>query len=241
MNGVTTYTVRRLGKMKPNGVTGPLTGTMNAIFKFDGAESEHCVYNELVAVRLAQTLHIPIAAGVLTVAGASHAFASLEVGGPGLFLPDALEVQWPKIAERYPDAVAALVAFDIFIGNEDRARNFKVSLITPHVPLFSGFDHSHALLGSAETTAGSIGKLRGGFLIAKAHPFYGLVSRDLLADWFYRIGKTPDTQVMECCVLGRTIGKVTEEMQKKLGATLNERKKMLKQMIKSYASIIRPT
>ncbi len=45
----------------------------------------------------------------------------------------------------------ALVAFDVWIGNRDRGRNLKASVVTPHLPVFRAFDHSHALLNIEAT------------------------------------------------------------------------------------------
>lgn len=92
---------------RPTRITGASPCTINAILKFDGPESPHCVYNEQVAVRLAQTLHIPIADGVLTTSGAGQAFVSLEVASPGIALPDILKSQIKQAAARYVDETAA--------------------------------------------------------------------------------------------------------------------------------------
>ena len=87
----------------------------------------------MVAVRLAQTLHVPITDGILTTAGPGEAFASLGLGAPGLPLPDVPETEFRRVAELYPDEVAALVFFDLWIGNTNRAFNFKASMVTPHI------------------------------------------------------------------------------------------------------------
>ena len=101
-------------------------------------------------MRLAQTLHIPVADGVLAATGEGPAYASLEVASPDIPLPDLLQSQTVQVAEAYPDEVAALIAFDIFIGNRDRMRNIKASTVTPHIQIFKGFDHSHSLLSIEE-------------------------------------------------------------------------------------------
>ena len=48
------------------GITNPAACTLHGILKFDSAESPHLVYNEYVALRLAQAARIPVADGVLT-------------------------------------------------------------------------------------------------------------------------------------------------------------------------------
>lgn len=239
MADATIYSIRRLGRTRANGITAPVAGSLNAVIKFDSPESEHCVYNELVAVRLAQTLHIPIADGVLTAAGTGHAFASLELAAPGLPLPDVPEGHHGRVAELYPDAVASLVAFDIWIGNSDRARNFKASLVTPHVPVFRGFDHSHALLGIEASPPRCLRQLREGDLIAETHPFFGKVKLAPLAGWVKRIQSIPDDYIRECCEFGRPIGAVTVKTQKAVSQALLQRRIKLGIIIQLHMGTVR--
>jgi len=241
MADASAYSIRRLGTVRRSGVTSPVTGSLHAVIKFDSPEAEHCVYNELVAVRLAQTLHAPLADGVLTVAGAGHAFASLELGAPGLPLPDLPESQHGRAAELYPEAVAGLVAFDVWIGNPDRANNFKASLVTPHVPVFRGFDHSHALLCVESTTAKSLQRLKAGDLIAEVHPFFGRVRLEHLARWVERIKALPDDYIAECCEFGRPIGAVTVKTQKALVQALIQRRNKLGVIIQIHMGTVRAT
>jgi hypothetical protein len=109
------------------------------------------VYNEYVVLRLAQATRIPVADGVLTVAGDGLAYASLEVALTGMVLLDVLPGQLDKISVQYPSESAALAVFDIWIGNRDRGRNLKASVVTHHLPVFRAFDHSHALLNIEAT------------------------------------------------------------------------------------------
>jgi len=87
-----TYKIRRITGIRKNGVTVPSLCTLEAALKFDSTESPHCVYNEYVAHRLAQTLHAPVAEGVLTNTGDGQAYASLMLHSPGINLPDVLEL-----------------------------------------------------------------------------------------------------------------------------------------------------
>lgn len=150
------YKIRQILKRRPAGITEASYCTLDAILRFDGPESPHCVYIEHVALRLAQTFHITVADGALIVAGDGPAYASLEVAAPGIPLPNVLDSQCERIARKYPDEVAALTAFDILIGNWDRKRNLKASIVTPHIRLFKNFNHSHALLNIKEDPDDSI-------------------------------------------------------------------------------------
>lgn len=235
-----TYKIRCILKKSASGVTKASYCTLGAILKFDSDESPHCVYNEIVAVRLAQTCHIPLADGVLTATSDGPSYASLELASPGIGLPDMLESQIPSVAAAYPDAVAALVVFDVLIGNRDRSRNVKASLTTPHIPIFRAFDHSHALLTIHETPGKSIAALETSDLIATQHPFYGFVSRGLLNTWVARIASTPGTLIKECARFGRPFRGVDERMQEQLADALVMRAQNLGGVVTRHRAVIKP-
>lgn len=238
MQDATIYAIRKIGRRKNKGSTLASVCTINAILKFDGPESPHCVYSEFVALKLAQTFHIPVADGVVVSTGAGQAYASLEVTSPGIDLPDLLRSQFKRAASLYPDKAAALVAFDLWIGNRDREENLKASLVTPHVPLFRGFDHSHTLLNIESSATKSIERLRKGELIVDDHPFYKLVTYDNLRGWVDRIASLPSHYIDECCKFGRSFRNVDERVQARLARALDDRRHKLYQLIDSHTSTI---
>lgn len=225
------YKIHRIMRQISHGSTRSSKCTLPAILKFDCEESPHCVYNESVVVRLGQTLHVPIADGVLTHTGDGPAFASLEIGSPGLSLPNLVESRIEKIARTYPDEVAALTAFDILIGNFDRKQNLKASIATPHIKVFLGFDHSHALLNLKDDPMESIQCLGSNDLAVRCHPFYGHLDWDMLYWWAERISSTPDNSIRECCLMGKTFRAVTEDLQRMLADALVCRKQLLPSII----------
>lgn len=233
------YKIRYIRKKSLPGVTAPVACSLDAILKFDSTESPYCVYSELTALRLAQTFHIPVASGVLTTTGSGEAYASIELYSPGLRLPDLLPPQFANAASHYSEAAAALVAFDIFIGNWDRGSNIKASLVTPHLPIFQGFDHEHGLLGVEGDPLKSIERLAQPDLIVRTHPFYGHVSGALVTKWTDRISQTDDAMIRECCELKRPLRAVTTDMQQKLAEALCKRKLNLSQLISSNMMSIR--
>jgi hypothetical protein len=239
MNHTPYYRLHRIGRRVPTGVTEASSGTLKAILKFDHPESPHCVYNEYVVVKLAQTLHAPIADGGLITTGDGATYASLEINLPGITLPNLLPNQIEKVADQYELEVAALTAFDIFIGNMDRNSNLKANLVTPHIPLFRAYDHSHALLTIRDEIAESIEELAEGALIVERHPFYGHVYSGSLERWAQRIADLPNIYIEECCVLGRRFREVSDEEQAHLAAALIKRKKSLLEIIKRNQSTIR--
>ena len=221
----TPYRIHKIAPLRRGsaGITRPDSCTMNGFLKYDGPESRHCVYNEYVALRLAQALRVPVADGVLAVAGDGLAYASLEVAMPGIDLPDMIARQAARVASQYPRGAAALVAFDIWIGNWDRGRNLKASVASPHLPLFLAFDHSHALLDIKADAGESVACLAGGALIAASHPFYGLVESENLGGWVSRIAGLDAGLLADCCVFHRPFRSVDVGLQKSLGNALASR------------------
>ncbi|WP_291317344.1 hypothetical protein [Desulfuromonas sp.] len=235
-----TYVLNRILKTRRQGITAPANCRLNAILKRDGLESPDCVYIEKVAVRLAQTFHVPVADGVLTEAEWELAFASLEVAAPRIPLPDLLKSQFKKTAEKYPDQVAALLVFDLLIGNRDRASNLKAALNTPGTSLFRGFDHSHVLLNIEDTPEKSIAALKARQLIVLFHPFFGLVMRVFLDLWVERISAVDDRLIRECCVFGRKFQNVSSTTQEALADALVWRKNTLADIVSSHTDQIDP-
>jgi hypothetical protein len=234
------YKIHVIRRQLPKGVTAPHACTLHAILKRDGDESKHCVYNEQVAVRLAQTLHVPVADGVLAATEAGPAYASIQVNPSGIQLPDMLESQASRAAKLYPNEAAALVAFDLLIGNYDRACNIKVTHQTPHIKIFRAFDHSHALLNIEEDPEISIKRLNSSDMIVRFHPFYEKLSRAALERWIARVSATDDEYISECCVFGKTFRSVTEKMQGDLANALVWRKSNLAAIIAGEISRIAP-
>lgn len=233
-----TYRIRRIYSRKVKGITRASQGTLDAVLKFDSDESPHCVYNEIVALRLAQTLHIPIADGALTLTPDGQTYASLELAASGLQLPDVLKARLDGVARRYPDEVAALVAFDLLIGNFDRGSNLKAVLASPHLHLFRAFDHSHALLSVKPAPEDSIKALGNDGLLVRFHPFYGRVSARLLSAWSARIAQTPVILIRECCMQGKPFRAVTTEMQSALTDALVRRARALPGIITAHSATI---
>lgn len=233
------YSIKRIYKKGPKGITQPRFCAMNAVLKSDSNESPQCVYNERVASALAQTLHTPNAAGVFADTPDQHSFASLQIANPGVALPNIRKSWISSAAISYPEHVAALVAFDILIGNTDRYQNLKVSLFTKHVEIFSAFDHSHSLLHPYHAPSTSISLFNSNKLIVDTHTFYGHVSRKRLWKWCKRFDDAPDYLIKECCEFGKPINTVDVQTQRKLADALILRKKVLLNIVKSHEHIIK--
>lgn len=230
-----TYEISRIRSRALSGSTYPSSCTVEGVAKFDGDESPNCVYNEAVAVRLAQTVHAPAADGVLAVSSAGPVFVSLAVTARPECLPNVHWRMRHKVAATYPTEVAALVAFDIFVGNNDRDGNLKAAVASRGLYLFRAFDHSHALLAAQRADPKqSLAALKSGELIVVRHPFYGLADFKSVQTWGERIAATPDTLIKECCVLRRDFRSVPLALQQQLARALNARKKLLPTMLRDH-------
>lgn len=211
---------------------------MEAILKFDSDEAPNCVYNEIVASNLAHVLQIPIAAGILTITGDGFSFASLALASPGIALPDIGKTQIAKVAATYRDEVAELVAFDVLIGNWDRGFNIKATLDTPHIRIFRGFDHSHAILGCKRTDGESIAALHQGDAIVSHHPFFGRVDPQLALKHAKRISELPSEYIHRCARFGKAFRSVSEDKQSELARALIKRRKILPHILEKHPQMI---
>ena len=234
------YRLHRLLKSQRKGATAPHNCRLNAILKRNSADFPYCVYGEQVAVRLAQTLRVPVADGVLTQVDGVIAFASLEVASPAMPLPDLLASQFAAAAERYPREAAGLTLFDILIGNWDRRENLKAAIKTDKVSLFRGFDHSHVLLEAKRTITESLKALQSLDLIVARHPFYGHVKKATLDEWLKKFALVSDEHIQDCCTLGRSFGEVDNNVQQALGQSLGWRKANLAIIIEQNLAVICP-
>lgn len=234
-----TYLVRRILRKTGSGATVSSYCTLDAILKFDCDETPHGVYNEIVALKLGQVLGVPLASGVLTNTMDGQTFASLQVGSPGLTLPDVLESQLPQVANTYPHESAALLVFDALIGNVDRSNNLKAAVSSPHLRVFTGFDHGVSLLGIEDDPNESLLRLDSEDLLLKAHPFFGLVSQNAIENWGLRISKLSKEQVVECCNFGKAFRGVSLFMQQQLAHVLFKRAGRLCSILADNQQLIR--
>jgi len=218
--------MRQLSK----GSTRPFACSINAVLKCDCDEAPQGTYNELVAVRLAQTLHVPIANGLMTDRGGEDAFASLHIGHSDVKLPPIKQYQHRAVAYRYPEEVAALTAFDIFIGNVDRHQNFIASLVTAYL-IFGGIDHGMSLLNVETEPTRSLARLRSRELIVNHHPFYQLVEGARLTAWAARISAADPRDIQECCRCTTPVGSVPVNLQQELAEALLSRQRQLPEII----------
>ena len=227
------YQIRERGKRALAGVTQPVHGKIAAVLKSDGAEVPTCVYNELVATRLGALIGLPAATGVLAQGRGGQEYASLLAATPGGRLPpiSAHRARWAVL--RYPEPCAAVLVFDVFIGNWDRGGNIKAALATP-VDFFCAFDHSHALLALGETPEASIKSLSQPDPAIANHVFNGLVDPDLAHRWAMRVAALADEAIEMACCPGAEVNTVGKTLQRQLAQALITRKARLPGLVARF-------
>jgi hypothetical protein len=137
--------------------------------------------------------------------------------------------------DRYPNEMAALLAFDLLIGNCDRGQSIKAALVTPQIRLFAAYDHSHALLNIEEDPWQSIERLNSEEWIVQFHPCIARVTPEHIEQWIERMSTTPLEYIQECCILGRPFQGVSMDMQEALANALDRRMGILWELFESDA------
>lgn len=204
-------------------MTEPVRGTLDVILKQDSDNSPTCVYNEIVALRLAQRLGVPLAMGVPSVGDGGTYFASLTVGGLSINLPNISAKKMVGVAKRYPSDAAALFVFDVWVLNNDRADNLKANLTPAEVHLVAGIDHEQTLLGTHGDMKDSLQALAD-LEVPIQHPLRGNLSARFVDQWIERIAALDDGSVDDAVVLNFSVGGVHERTQRNLAAVMKTRR-----------------
>lgn len=231
MSNQAAYKLEHLSKGTKNGITQPVQGLIRSIVKFDSPEMPTCVYNEIVALQLGRLFSAPISDGALVVAGSKVAFASLEVGLPGLKLGKVSQRRLAEVADTYPNEVSSLLALDYWIGNWDRAQNFRAALISDQIRLFKGFDHSHSLLGVCDSPNESCRRLASEDPVILSHPFYKFVGDLPVEKWIERICNIPSFQIAASCEDTDAFPGISYRVREELSAALITRQCRLEQFL----------
>jgi hypothetical protein len=228
---VTFYKVRQLGrKLSKLSLTEPVRGTLDVVLKQDSDNSPTCVYNEVVALRLAQRLGIPLALGVPSVGDGGIYFASLVVGGLSINLPDISNQKMAAVARRYPKEAAAILVFDVWTLNEDRERNLKANLTQSPLQLIAAIDHEQTLLGRLSDPEQSLKALEE-MEIPSQHPMRDHVAHKWVQYWLDLVRHMDSEAIESAVVLGMSVGGVHDIMQKRLARVMIQRKEMLPQLV----------
>jgi hypothetical protein len=236
--------------------TGAEDGQLSAVLKCDHAAAQSQVYAELVANRLALFLGIPVLMGVPARTSASDArlrFAALRAAEVGMDVydftaddshdPDDDPEDAPPLpegiyrhaghvrpmallAQKYPKETADLAVFDLWIGNEDRALNFKADLGARDRGVMFALDQGSSLLACRPTVDRSLEWLaRPDF--PSFHPFQKLVNARYCGAMVERIASMPDWAILSATTYDDTVGNVTIDEQVATYLALMDRKRFL--------------
>lgn len=239
--------------------TNAKRGHIQVVVKRDGEENPTQVYSELVANRLAQFLGLPVAVGVAAQDVADphvSRFASLWVADHDTRVFDFTEAepdqnaspmphgaynetgfywQFKQLCERHPMEAAQLAVFDLWIGNEDRDLNIKGQIdgdVKDNEPnVLFALDQGNSLLSCGLSVRDSIGKLESDSF-PTMHPMTGLLGPFECGEMVERILAMPDWAMLSAIVCGIRIGSVTPDMQFELYDVLDQRRKLLRELVK---------
>ena len=228
---MTFYKIKQIRqKVSASSMTEPVRGTLDVVLKQDGDNSHCCVYNEMVALRLAQRLGIPVAMGVPSVGDGGVYFASLIVGGLSINLPDVPLNRMGGVAKRYPNAAAAIFVFDVWILNKDRENNLKANLTTAPTPIVAAIDHEQTLLGVKDDPNESLAALNA-MDFPVHHPLAGHLSVADVQRWTIAVFGLSDEAIIDAVVLGYSVGGVHSRTQQKLAQALIDRRDQISELV----------
>lgn len=132
------------------GGSQPSYALLNVVVKSNDEKRKYMIANEIVALAVAQYLHLPVPPGgvVMNRAGTQPRFFSLEL------FPDGAKpippVDPKMLAKRFPDLCWGITLFDAFLINKDRRPGnlaFDDKLDAIHI-----FDHGNCLFGTPGRT-----------------------------------------------------------------------------------------
>lgn len=234
---MTFYKIKQIKKkIATASMTEPVRGTLDVVLKQDGDNSPCCVYNEMVALRLAQRLGIPVAMGVPTLGDGGIYFASLIVGGLSINLPDLSRRRMEGVSKRYPNAAAAIFVFDVWILNSDRENNLKANLTSAPTQIIAAIDHEQTLLGVKATPEDSVAALNS-MEFPERHPLANFVSVSHVQRWTIAIAELSDEAIVNAVVLGHSVGGVHAQTQQRLAQALIERREQIEELVNQALAV----
>jgi len=240
--------------------TGAMDGQLSAVLKCDHEEANAQVYSELVANRLALFLGIPVIMGVPALSphtGNQLHFAALRAAEAGLNVYDFTDDdrtdpdEDPKgndglpqgmfryaghlramkeLCLKYPLETAAIAVFDLWIGNEDRALNFKAELAGRERGVIFALDQGSSLLACRSTVVRSMATLAESNF-PTFHPFQKLVNPRYCGAMVERVCSMPDWAILSATTFDDTVGNVILDEQYAVYGALLARKDILGRLV----------
>ena len=175
--------------------------TLQGVAKFNSRppqdQAPYAVANELICGRLGLMIGLPVPPGVVVAAEDDKlAYVSLRFGPKGESPPPIIA---EHIVEDHPAVSAGIIAFDCWVGNEDRHSGNLAYVWGQSQRPITVFDHSHALLGFERDRA--IKRLRSRIddpFVAGCLPPILKSSRGF-GDWASRISSISSGMIRDVC------------------------------------------
>jgi hypothetical protein len=134
------------------------------------------------------------------------------------------------LCQKYPFEAAAIAVFDLWIGNEDRALNFKAQIGNVERGVIFALDQGSSLLSCRSTVDTSLAWLeRPNY--PTFHPFQKLVNGRYCGGMVERITTMPDWSIEAATVFQDTVGNVVLPDQYACYEMLQQRKALLGELV----------
>jgi hypothetical protein len=208
--------------------------TFGGVGKLNSPASPYAVANEFIAGRLGMIIGLPVPPGTTaTTDDGELAYVGFRFGKQGEKPP-------PIIPEHFvadnPHLAAGVVAFDSWIGNEDRHPKNLSYVREPRIPPVV-FDHERALLGAeagkaVERLTDRVGEsFVGGCLATEIRDG---ASFD---DWAARIASISAGVIRDVCATALSVGAVTADENEAAIAFLQQRQTRIVEFVSSSPAL----
>lgn len=223
----TRYKIWAIGSPVGQGATQSMNVGVAGIAKKALPQLPYTVANELICVKLARAVLLPIPPGFIIEEGGEPYYVSLNFNLAGQDLPPA---NVSDLVQNHPNLACGIILFDAWVVNGDRHRNnIAYDTSTNKVQIY---DHSHAFCyGNSpeqhlETNRENLGI--GGHCLASA-----IQSLDGFAEWAERIKLVPDYYIREVISSTVELG-LPEDQVNFCSDYLIERKSKLMGLIRTH-------
>lgn len=134
------------------------------------------------------------------------------------------------LCQKYLFEAAAIAVFDLWIGNEDRALNFKGQIRGADRGVIFALDQGSSLLSCRSTIDDSLASLADP-TYPSFHPFQKLVNARACGEMVERVRSMPDWAIEAATVYQDTVGNVVLPDQYQCFEALRQRKAMLQRLV----------
>lgn len=230
------YEIDAWGDQLP-GASAPRYCTLSGVAKMSSASAPYAVPNEFICGRLGLMIGLPVPPGVVvTTHDGKLAYVSLRFGPKGQRPPPVIP---EHLVEDNPSIAAGIIAFDCWIGNDDRHQeNVAYVRGESEIPV-TVFDHSHALLGSQPGAATQrLRDHRNDTFIGQGSLAPHITSSGEFENWANRISSIPRELIRDICqTVVHTDGITKEECTEAVKFLIQRKDRVLEKIRQSKGAI----